>query len=158
MTCTNYSNTPFKRACQHYGKTFTKCCIISPMMLKNTAPLSEEQLKELDDSFPSEPIPTEEDYLASKYEDKIYTSNFPHGKILSIVTDETEGIEDTIYQTSRTNIKATYIFNKKQIVELKITKYEVQKGTLKSIAIKNNFPNPSVCLYSSLISIATSDF
>ncbi len=98
-------------------------------MLKNN-PLTKEQLEELSNSFPSEPEPSEEDYVSARHEDKIYTSNFASGKILSIVTDETETKEEVIYQTSRTNIKATYISNKDQIVELKLQKYESKLGVL----------------------------
>lgn len=75
--------------------------------------------------------PTEEDYVSGKLEDKIYTSDFANGKILSTVVDNSIQ-EETIYQTSRTQIKATYIRNKNQIVEIKIQKFENKKGALQS--------------------------
>ncbi len=75
--------------------------------------------------------PTEEDYVSGKLEDKIYTSDFANGKILSTVVDK-KTQEETIYKTSRTQIKATYISNKNQIVELKIQKFENKNGALQS--------------------------
>jgi hypothetical protein len=98
-------------------------------MLRNTK-IDKETAQKLADAFPPEIEPTEEDYVSAKYENKIYTSNFMNGKILSIVTDEKETKEEVIYQTSRTNIKATYISNKDQVVELKLQKYENKKGVL----------------------------
>ena len=77
-----------------------------------------------------EPELTEEEYVANKKEGKIYTSDFKNGKILSIIADESIMNEKVIYQTSRTQIKATYITAKDQIVELKIQKFENKSGVL----------------------------
>ncbi len=86
------------------------------------------KLKEL---YPQEDKLKEEEYVSSKREGKIYTSDFSNGKILSTVVDEIEEIDEQIvYQTARTQIKATYISKKDQIVELKIQKFESNEGVL----------------------------
>ncbi len=102
--------------------------------MKEISPVGKEHIEELSNSYPLEPKPTEGEYLAAKYEGKIYTSDFPNGKILSTVVDEQEEGAEIIYHTSRTQIKATYISGKDQIVELKIQKFENQKGILTLIS------------------------
>ncbi|MDP3962003.1 MAG: hypothetical protein Q8Q26_18395, partial [Pseudorhodobacter sp.] len=73
---------------------------------------------------------TKAQYVAINTPGKIYVSDFPKGKILSTITDEEKLDGITIYKTSRTQIKATYISEKDQIIELKIQKYEIKNGTL----------------------------
>lgn len=77
-------------------------------------------------------VPTEEDFVANKKEDKIYISDFRRGKILSTVADENKENEHIIYETSRIQIKATYITAKDQIIELKIQKFKKKEGILQS--------------------------
>src|SRR3989344_5686982 len=72
----------------------------------------------------------EQDWVAMRKEGKINVSDFPNGKILSTVSDQVQEREKVVYQTSRTQIKATYISAKDQIVELKIQKFENKGGTL----------------------------
>lgn len=92
--------------------------------------VSVEQIEKLKGLVSVEAETTEEEYVAGKYEDKIYTSDFSSGKIITTVVDDIKANAEILYQTSRTQIKATYITGKDQIVELKIQKFENKKGVL----------------------------
>ncbi len=86
----------------------------------------------MDDVFdPKNEVKTDEKvFIAMRKEGKIYVSDFPNGKVLSTITDTAKENEKVIYLTSRTQIKATYISAKDQIVELKIQKFDVKGGEL----------------------------
>lgn len=67
------------------------------------------------------------DYVYKKTPGSIYTADFRgnEGKYISVVEDEYEQKEETLYKTSKTQIRAAYIKRKEQIVELKLEKYKV---------------------------------
>lgn len=70
------------------------------------------------------------DFVANKKVGKIYVSDFTDksGKIMSIVVDEINSKSISLYKTSRTEINATYIVKKDQIVSLEIQKFEINDG------------------------------
>lgn len=65
---------------------------------------------------------------------EVNVSNFKdkEGKYISTVFDEEGKSDDTIYKTSRTHIRASYINSKDQITEIKLEKYIIKNGVMQS--------------------------
>ncbi|MDO8466966.1 MAG: DUF4263 domain-containing protein [bacterium] len=72
------------------------------------------------------------DYVAGKLPGKIYASDFrgQSGKYFSVVADQPEGGSRVLYEGARLQIRAAYIAQRGQVVELKIERYEKKKGVL----------------------------
>jgi hypothetical protein len=76
----------------------------------------------------------DEEYTGKCLENKVYTRDFGDGKgkYVSAVVDSEDNL--TIHETSRTKWLATYIFNKDEVVGIKISQYKKKAGAL--------LPNP----------------